>query len=121
MFRSQEKGTHDIGLDEFTRTMDRAVDVALSGEIDHSTRTVLGQQLTDPCSVTDIALHKDMPPIALQTGEVLQIARIGELVEIDDGLVVSRQPVKNEIRADKSSAACNHDAHVAITPLACCV
>jgi hypothetical protein len=48
----------------------------------------------------------------LQAGEVLQIACVGEFVEVDDWFAVLRQPVDDEVRADEAGAAGNknHDA-----------
>lgn len=43
-----------------------------------------------------------MPHIALQAGQIFEIARIGELVEIDDRLINLLEPVEDKIRADES-------------------
>jgi hypothetical protein len=101
------KGADNVGLDEFTRTVDGAVDMALSGKVDDSAGTVFGQQSIDQCCLADVAAHENMPFIALQTGEIFQIARISELVKIDDRLVVVRQPVENKVGADKPGASGN--------------
>ena len=43
--------------------------------------------------------------MAHQAGQVFQIARIGELVQIEHCLVVDPQPVEYEICADEAGAA----------------
>ncbi|MDF0674978.1 MAG: hypothetical protein P0120_11680 [Nitrospira sp.] len=105
------KGTDDVGLNEFAGTVNGAIDMTLSREIDHRTRTVLGQQSIDERRITDIASHEQMPRIPLEAGKIVQIARIGELVEIDQALLVLRQPVKNEVGTDKPGAAGDQNGH----------
>ena len=46
-----------------------------------------------------------MARIALQGSNVLQIASISQLVEVDDGFVALRQPVEHEIRANETGAS----------------
>ena len=105
------KGADNVSLDEIARTMDRAVDMALGGKVDDGAGAVLGQQSTNQRGLANVAAHEDMPHITLQTGEILQIARVGELVKIDDGLVVLVQPVENEVGADKPGTAGYEDSH----------
>jgi hypothetical protein len=50
-------------------------------------RPVRGQQAVDQGAVADVALDEDVAGIALERREVLGIARVGQRVEIDDGLV----------------------------------
>jgi hypothetical protein len=69
------------------------------------TRLVQRQETRHRRAVPDIALHKDMPRLRGETGEVFKIAGVGQLVEIDDGLAVRGQPVQDEIGADKTSAS----------------
>jgi len=85
--------------------MNGAVDVALGGEIDDRARLVFGQQFANQGTITDVALHEEVPTVALQTGQILQIAGIGELVEIEDRFVVGFKPVEYEVRADEAGAA----------------
>ena len=53
-----------------------------------------------------------MPRIVLQSGQVLEVARVGELVQIDN--LVFRVPLENQadkIRTDESSAAGHQQFH----------
>jgi hypothetical protein len=45
--------------------------------------------------------------VAVQAGEVLEVAGVGQLVEVDDRLVRLRQPVENKVAADEAGAAGN--------------
>jgi hypothetical protein len=56
----QVEGADDIGLDEFSRTFDRAVDVTLGGEVQHRARLVFGQQARHQFGVADVAAHEHM-------------------------------------------------------------
>jgi hypothetical protein len=79
--------------------------MAFGSKIDHRARLVLRQQLRQQSAVTNIALHKNVARIALQAGQIVQVARIGELVEVDNRLVVACQPVEDEVGANKACAA----------------
>ena len=63
----------------------------------------------------DVGLDEDVPTafarLALDAGEVHQIASVSDLVEVDDRLAVLRQPVEYEICSDETGAAGdqNHD------------
>lgn len=94
--------------------------MAFSSKVDDGARAVLGQQSVDKYRVTDIASCEDMPRIALHTGKILQIARIGELVEIDDGFIVSRQPIENEVGADEPGSAGDQNTHLPLVSLMRC-
>ena len=92
-----------------------------SGEIDDRARLVLGEQRADPREIADVAMHEDVARIAREAREVLKVARIGELVEVDDRLVGLRQPVENEVATDETGAAGDENGHDAFlcmkTPL----
>ena len=46
-----------------------------------------------------------MPCIAIERREILQIAGVGQVIEVDDWLVGLGQPVKDEVTADKACCA----------------
>ncbi|MCY1551782.1 hypothetical protein D9M68_881370 [compost metagenome] len=60
-----------------------------------------------------------MARVALQAGQVLQVARVSELVEVDDGLGGLGQPVEHEIAADEAGAASdqNHETSLKVAIL----
>ncbi len=85
--------------------MDRAVDVALGREIDDGARAVQRQERIDLRAVADVAMDEHVPGVATKRGKAAQIAGVGELVEVDEALAGSLQPVEHEVGADESGAA----------------
>jgi len=75
---------HDIGLDELTGTVDRAVDVAFGGEVHHRIGLVLGQKRGHQRSIADVAMHEHVVRVALQRRQRMQVAGVGQGVEVDD-------------------------------------
>jgi hypothetical protein len=67
--------------------VDAAVDVRFGGKIDDGAGLVLGKQAADEVKVADVALDEGVARIALQAGEVLEVAGVGQRVEVDDRLV----------------------------------
>ena len=107
----QMEGADDIGLDEILRAMDRTIHMALCRKVHHRTRPMLGQQPLHQRTVADVPLHKDMAGIVLERSQRLQIARIGELVQIDHRLLMPSHPVQHKISADETGAACDENSH----------
>lgn len=91
--------------------------MAFGGEIDDGARLVRGQQIADQIAVADVAANEDMAVIAVQPLQRIQIAGIGQLVEIDDRLIEVFQPVENKIPTDESSAPRNQYRHSASIPI----
>ncbi len=86
-------------------TVDRPVDVALRGEIDDRARPMQGEQRVDARAVADVAADEDVPRVAPERFQAAEVAGVGELVEIDDGLGRARQPFQNEVGADEAGSA----------------
>src|SRR5574344_1119776 len=81
----------------------------LGGKMQHGPWLVLRQQAIEQFAVANVPLHKEVARIALQAVQVVQVACVGELVQIEHRLVAVRQPVQNEIGANKACAACNQN------------
>ena len=77
----------------------------LGRKIDHGAGLVLGQQAGHQRGVADVALHEDVAGVALHAGQVVQIACVGEFVEVDHGLVAVGYPVEHEVGANEAGAA----------------
>ncbi len=109
----QPKGANDVGLDEVFGALDGAVHMAFGREVQHCAGPVLGQQGIDQGAVAQVALHEVVAGIALQAGQVLQVAGVGEFVEVDHGLVTLGQPVEHEVATNEAGAAGddNHDLY----------
>ena len=86
----QAEGADDIGLDEVLGAVDGAVHMRLSAaKLTTARGWCCGQQAGHQRAVANVALHKDMARIALQAGQVFQVARVGQLVEVDHRLVAT--------------------------------
>src|SRR5690606_25169563 len=105
----QGKGAVDVGPDELPRTADRAVDVAFGREVQDRARPVLGQQGGHALLVADVGLHEHMGRLLADRREVLEIAGVGELVDIDHRAEAGAKPVENEIGSDEAGAASDED------------
>ncbi len=110
----QREGPHDIGGDKGFRSEDRPVDVRLGGKVDHAIDTLVIQQGLDQRLIADIALHEAVRRQRLDVREALQVAGIGQQIEVDDAVTrMPAQPVANEVGADKAGAAgYKQSAHV---------
>lgn len=84
--------------------------MAFGGKVQHGTGAVLGQQGIHHHAVAQVALHEHMARIALQASEVLDVASVGELVEVEDRLIRLGKPVEHKVTAYEASTACyqNH-------------
>src|SRR5437667_12684374 len=83
---------------------ERFGDDALGGEIYHRVDAV--RDVADQLGVADVAVDEGVARIALDVLQVRRIARVGELVEVDDGVVGARRDdVSNEVRADEAGPA----------------
>jgi len=109
--RSLQKpeSANDVGLDEVLGAVDGAVHMALGCEMHDGAGPMLGQQAVEQRDVGDVAVHEDVARVALQAVQVVQIARVGELVESDDAFVRLREPVEDEVGADEAGAAGDED------------
>lgn len=88
--------------------------MAFGGKVQHGAGAVLGQQGIDQGTVAQVALHKTVLRLALQAGQVFEVARVGELVEVDDGLIGLGAPVEHEIGANEAGAAGDEKGHTLI-------
>ena len=74
-------------------------------EVDDGTGLVLCQQAFEQGGVANVALHEYVAGVALHAGQVVQIACVGEFVEVDHGLVGVGNPVEHEVGANEAGAA----------------
>ena len=86
--------------------MNASVNVRFCGEIDDVVRRMFFKYGGDGFLVGDIALHERIPCIFFNVFEIVQVARIGQLVEVDDcnGRIFSQNGA-DEIGADKARSA----------------
>ena len=102
----EAEGSHDIGPGEGERILDRAVNMALRGEMDDAVNMLV---LYEPVHFIEVA---DVGPDELVVRHVLdvlkgrEIAGIGEFVDVDDVVVrifVDEEP--DYVGADEAGAA----------------
>lgn len=108
------EGTEHVGLNEVFGAVDAAIDVAFGGEVDDRARLVGGQQLTHQGCIANVGLDEHMAGIAMQAGQSVEVARVGEFVQVDHVLaavVCAGEPVEYEIGTDKASAAGHKNTH----------
>ena len=108
-FLEQAEGADDIGLDELTRAVNAAVDMALGGKVQHGGRAMLSQQACHQHTIADVALHQRAAAGVNVLGNRLRVARVGQFVEHHHRLRALAKPVMNEISADEAGRASDED------------
>ena len=107
----QRQRAHDVRTREGERILDRAVHMAFGREVDDPVDAVLLKQLTHRFEVADVAPDKSIVGPLLDIPQVGQIARIGQLVEVDDPVIgVFVHEKADYVRADKARAARDQDS-----------
>ena len=96
-----------IGLDKDLGIADTAVHMALGSKMHDSVDIILRKDLANRFLVTDIGLYKGIVLPVLHIFQVLQIARIGQGIHVDDAylIVILFKHVMNVVRADESGAS----------------
>ena len=94
----------DVRLDEVRCIVDRAVDVRFGGEVDDSIAATHGGD--DFVPVDDVAADERVARIVCDVAQIVEVARVRERVEVDDGNVGALgEDVADEVAADESRAA----------------
>ena len=101
------KSSQHIGLYENARILDGAVDMALRCKMNDAVHIIFGKDLVDRLRVTDIRTYKCIVIAVLHILQVLKIACVCKLIDIDDPdlIAVLLEHVMNIIRPDKSGTA----------------
>ncbi len=98
----QVHGAQHIALDKDLGVFDAAVNMAFGCKVDDIIRIVLSDQVGDERFVADVALHKDVTGVILDVLQVLEVAGIGQLVEVDEAdVLILFQHIVDKVRADK--------------------
>ena len=106
----QLEGADDVGVHEVAGALDRTVDVALGGEVDHRVDGVLGEHPAHQLAVGDVAVNELVARLPLEIGEAFAVPRVGEFVEHDHAEVRLREQQAHEVAADEPGAAGDQDA-----------
>src|SRR5256885_15864523 len=106
----QRVDAEDVGPQELVGLHERPIHVGHRGEIDH--RVDAAGDVADQLAVADVAVDEGVARIALDVLQVRRVARVGELVEVDDGVVgARREDVSNEVRADEAAPTRDEQLH----------
>ena len=84
--------------------------MTFSREVNDGLRLILGQGLRQNPRVIDIASDKDMPRVILEANQILQVARVGQLVVVDDPAAGLADRLEHEIRSNEPCSAGHNDA-----------
>ena len=87
----QDERAAEIGLKRRRGGEDAAVDMRFGGEMHDRVGLFVGEQGIDQRRVADIAVHEPVARIRGDGREVGQIARVGQLIQVDD--LASRGPL----------------------------
>src|ERR1700749_173619 len=101
----------DVGPNESRRTVDRAVDMRLGGEVEHRIGIEFLEDAGYGHPVADVGLAKGVARIALCGAQGAQICRVGQLVDIENGDVKVPDQQPADRRTDKSGAAGYQNSH----------
>src|SRR5574343_1174889 len=108
---------NNVGFNEVARTVNGSMYMALSCKVDDSAWPVFGQQARYQFAITNVTLNKDVTRIALQARQGFQVAGIGQLVQVDNGLARARQPIQNKVTANKAGSAGHQNGHEKSNPI----
>ncbi|CWQ22009.1 Uncharacterised protein [Neisseria meningitidis] len=99
----------DIGLDKLACRTDRAVDMAFRRQVHHGIGPVLCEYAVEFGAVANVHLLESIAGIIGNVGQRFEIARVGQFVEVDDGILGVLNDMADNGRADKARAAGNED------------
>ncbi len=108
----EDGGAADIGVDEVERTVDGAIDVAFSREVDHRVDRVLGEDTSHCVGIPDVGVNEEVAVRVCRahTFEARQMAGVGQSIDVDQPhVIVGRQREANEVRSDKAGATGDQD------------
>ena len=78
----EDERPENVGQDELARVDDRAVDVRLGGEMEDALDAA--ENAADELLAADIPVDEFMARVAGDVGQVVEIAGLGQRVEVDD-------------------------------------
>src|SRR5882672_10314166 len=111
-FLEQREGAEDIGLNELSGPVNGTIDVALRGEVNDGAWRVSFEEAPHQFPVADIPVDEHVRRVVLERQEIRRIARVGELVQVDDRVCALSEPVQDKIRTYEAGTACHQDGHL---------
>jgi hypothetical protein len=80
----QRECTHDIGLDELTRPIDRTIDVTFRSQIHNRIRLITLKERSQSRSAADVHFCERVPLMSSSLRSRGQVCSIRQLVDVDD-------------------------------------
>jgi hypothetical protein len=84
--------------------------MAFGGEVYDRPRFVLIEEFLKGTAVGDIALDESVPVIVRHTVEIVEIAGVSQLIEIQDGRRPFPHFLQDKVRSDKSCATSDENS-----------
>ena len=104
-----------VGAHKNLRVRDAAVHMGLRRKVNHNVRLLLLEKVKDKGSVRDIAAHKAVVLLVCDRRNALQIARIGQKIQVDDLVLrIVIDLILHEVAADKACATCHYYFHLSV-------
>jgi len=106
----QAQSSHHVRLREGERVLDGAIHVAFCGQVDDAVNLLVLHELVERVEVADVHLHELVVRLVLDILEVREVARVGELVEVDDLVIrVLVHEKANHVATDEACTAGDYD------------
>src|SRR6267378_6493745 len=83
LFQQIESPVH-VGADKIVGTMNRAVYVTFGCEVNNGPGPLAFEQIAQQIAIDDVTLLKAVTVLTLHRLQIMEIASVGELVEIQD-------------------------------------
>ena len=107
----QLEGAVDVRLDERARAIDRAVHVALGGEMHDDVGLVILEDAAERAGIADVGVFEAVARVVGDTGQIVEVAGVGQLVEVQDLVIGVGDEVAHDSRADEACASRHDEAH----------
>src|SRR5262249_44779601 len=108
-FLKQRECSDHVGLDEFSRTVNRAIDVAFRCQVHHRIRSVPVKKGAQVSAVANVDLCESVTWVARGLRDRSEVRRIGELVNDDDECGGIAQKVPHEGGPDETCPSGHKD------------
>src|SRR5882672_8732751 len=110
-FLEQGEGAEDIGLNELSGPVNGTIDVAFRGEVNDGARRVSFEEAPHQLPIADIPVDEHVRRVVLERLEIRRVARVGELVQVDDRVRPLREPIQDKIRTYEAGTTCDQNGH----------
>ena len=108
----QHVSADDIGVDEFRRPVDRAVDMAFRRQMHHRVGIEARKNISDGRAIADIGPAEMIARMALHRSQRGEIAGIGQLVDDQHLVIGMADEMSDQRRPDESRPTGDDNLHV---------